>query len=230
MSYEEKPAKGVLASGIIGAAAVLSIVGVAIGGAPGYRSAQYWMDLGIMAVLFVAVWMVLKALKPQVFKRRWGTDPYERGYELVLMMIAAVLSVVISTVSAVDYFRLHIGYLGGWWPLVGMVLISIGATMFQQTLMAYAPHDRSRYGELPTGSTGKGPYGQIRHPLPGLLLITMLGVPLLLSSWLGLIGWGLLLVVMIVYVSMEDRWRLMHYEWYYEYSTQATKKMIPMIW
>ena len=229
MNYEEQPSRGISASGFMLLGAGLCLAAVA---AAGHKpdNGLYWMVIGIILVLALVCYGVVRYTKPQVLQRRWGTDPIERGYEVPLMCLACLLAAGTCTVSALDYFHLHIGYMGGWWAPVGVILTSLGVLMYQQTLLAYAPHDRSRYGELPGKDAVKGAYGEVRHPLSGLFLVALLGVPLMLSSWLGLIGWALTAIVMIIYVSKEDRWRFVNYEWYYEYTTQARKKMIPMIW
>ncbi len=229
MSYEEKPARGIPAAGVIAVGAALCLAAIAAGGAR-VTSALYWMILGVPLVLITAAFFVVRAVKPQALRRRWGTDPIERGFEVPLLLLAAVLAVATCAVSAVDYFHLRIGYMGGWWPPVGIVITSLGVMMYQQTLLAYGPHDRSRYGELPGPNASQGAYASVRHPLSGLFLLALLGIPLMMSSWIGLIGWALTAVVMMIYVSKEDRWRFVNYEWYYEYTTQARRRMIPMVW
>lgn len=229
MNYEEKPSKGISASSFMIIGVGLCLVAIAVAGFKP-DNGLYWMVMGVIAVLAAACYGVVCRSKPQILQRRWGTDPIERGFEVPLLCMACVLAAATCAVSALDYFHLRIGYMGGWWAPVGVILTSLGILMYQQTLLAYAPHDRSRYDELPGEDAVKGAYGDVRHPLSGLFLVALLGVPLMLSSWLGLIGWALTAIVMMIYVSKEDRWRFVNYEWYYEYTTQARKKMIPMIW
>lgn len=86
MSYEEKPARGVPAAGVMVVGAALCLAAIAIGGAR-VTSALYWMILGVPLVLMAATFFVLRAVKPQVLRRRWGTDPIERGFELPLLFL-----------------------------------------------------------------------------------------------------------------------------------------------
>ena len=229
MHYEEQPSRGISAAGLIILGVVLCLVAVAVAGFKP-DNGLYWMIMGVILALAAVCYGVVKHSKPQILQRRLGTDPIERGYEVPLLCAACFFAAGTCAVSALDYFHLRIGYMGGWWAPLGVILTCLGMLMYQQTLLAYAPHDRSRYGELPGEGAVKGAYGDVRHPLSGLFLVALLGVPLMLSSWLGLIGWALTAVVMMIYVSQEDRWRFVNYEWYYEYTTQARKKMIPMIW
>lgn len=229
MNYnEEKPSRGVSAAGFLLISVAVCIAAIA---APGFPSVPlYWMILGVLLVPIIVSVLLLKKAKPVLFKRRWGTDPIERGYELKLFSAVAVLSAATCFISSMDYFRLRIGYLGGWLAPVGVILSALGIVLYQQTLRAYGPHNGSRYDEEPDAKAEQGAYAQVRHPLASFFLLALLGVPLMFSSWLGLIGWALTAVTTVVYVVKEDRWRFMNYEWYYEYTRQVRHKIIPMIW
>ena len=132
--------------------------------------------------------------------------------------------------SAVDYFRLSIGYMGSWVSLVGMVLLCLGVVLYQQAALSYGPHHKERYGELPGENATQGTYAQVRHPLISTAVLSLLGVPLLLSSWIGLIAWAVTALVLMTYVSREDGWRFVNYEWYYDYTQLVRYKMIPLLW
>ena len=225
---EEKPARGISASKMF---LIASGAGIAAIAGPGIPSIPvYWITLGILLILTVGTAVVLKILKPEVFRRRLGTDPLERGYELILLISAAILAVGTCLISSLDYFRLEIGYLGSWTAPAGVIITSTGAVMMMQTFRAYPPHALSRYGERQNSTSEQGMYAVLRHPAEAFFLLMLLGIPLMLSSWIGLIGWALTAVPVLIYVSKEDRWRFMNYEWYYEYTREVKKKMIPLIW
>ncbi len=229
MNYEEeKTARGISASGYFLATGIAGILAVA---APGLPSIPvYWITIGILTFLLIGITLFLKKTQPRLFERRLGTDPLERGYERTLLISASALTVGTCFISSLDYCRLGIGYLGSWMAPVGVVITSVGAVMLMQTLRAYPPHALSRYGEKQGMSSFQGMYAVLRHPVEAFFLLTLLGVPLMMSSWLGLIGWALTTVPVLIYVSMEDRWRFMNYEWYYEYTREVKKKIIPLIW
>ena len=187
----------------------------------------YW------AMLILFPWVLLyfvRRKKPFVFQRRVGRDPIEKGFELPFVLIIALASVLTVAVSAFDFYGDRACYLGRTVSLVGMPVFACGAVFLFQALLAYAPHHQAAYGEKPLEDAEQGAYASLRQPVPASASLMLLGVALIFSSWSGLIVWGIAFAALIAYAAQEDRWRFVHYSWYYDYTQMVPRKMIPFIW
>ena len=75
MNEQDGMSRGVPAAAVIIGAAILSILAIMIGGAR-FDNALFWMIVGLIVVLLIFSCVLLYRMKPQVFQRRWGTDPH----------------------------------------------------------------------------------------------------------------------------------------------------------
>jgi protein-S-isoprenylcysteine O-methyltransferase Ste14 len=75
-----------------------------------------------------------------------------------------------------------------------------------------------------------GPYGLVRHPMYAAALLMMLGIPLALGSWWGVLVWIALLPALAWRLLDEERVLLRDLEDYAEYRRKVAWRLIPYIW
>ncbi len=75
-----------------------------------------------------------------------------------------------------------------------------------------------------------GPYHYVRHPMYAAALLLMIGTPLLLGSWLGLLGAALLVVMMARRAVLEEQTLRAELQGYEAYMGQVRYRLIPGIW
>lgn len=75
-----------------------------------------------------------------------------------------------------------------------------------------------------------GPYGVVRHPMYAGGAVYMLGMPLLLGSWLGLIVLPLMLAALAVRIFIEEDALRIGLHGYDEYTGRVRYRVIPGIW
>jgi protein-S-isoprenylcysteine O-methyltransferase Ste14 len=75
-----------------------------------------------------------------------------------------------------------------------------------------------------------GPYALVRHPMYAGALVMLLGIPIALGSW-----WGLLVIVammpaLIWRLSDEERFLARNLPGYVEYQNKVRYRLIPLVW
>jgi len=75
-----------------------------------------------------------------------------------------------------------------------------------------------------------GPYALVRHPMYAAALLYLLGVPLLLGSWYGLIG-TVLIAIGIAWRAVKEETLLRHeLAGYGDYMTRVRWRLVPYVW
>jgi protein-S-isoprenylcysteine O-methyltransferase Ste14 len=75
-----------------------------------------------------------------------------------------------------------------------------------------------------------GPYAYVRHPMYAGALLFILGAPLLLGSWWGLLA-GVLIVILIgVRAVLEERMLKTELEGYADYAERVRYRLVPRVW
>ena len=75
-----------------------------------------------------------------------------------------------------------------------------------------------------------GPYAHVRHPMYASMLLYLAGLPLLLGSWLGLAGAGVIVLAMARRAVAEEGVLTRELAGYAEYRTRVRYRLIPKIW
>ncbi|MBV8487453.1 MAG: isoprenylcysteine carboxylmethyltransferase family protein, partial [Planctomycetaceae bacterium] len=75
-----------------------------------------------------------------------------------------------------------------------------------------------------------GPYRLVRHPMYAGIIPYLLGVPLLLGSWLGLALVPFLIVVLGIRTVLEERTLRTELENYDAYAADVRYRLVPHIW
>jgi protein-S-isoprenylcysteine O-methyltransferase Ste14 len=75
-----------------------------------------------------------------------------------------------------------------------------------------------------------GLYAVVRHPMYADALFFMIGVPLLLGSWWGLLGVVLLMPLLALRVLGEEAMRMDGLPGYREYAAKVRFRLVPGVW
>jgi protein-S-isoprenylcysteine O-methyltransferase Ste14 len=75
-----------------------------------------------------------------------------------------------------------------------------------------------------------GPYALVRHPMYAAAMVYLIGVPLLLGSWCGLLAVPLFLVGLAPRAVLEERLLKRDLPGYTDYMTRVRYRLIPGIW
>jgi len=75
-----------------------------------------------------------------------------------------------------------------------------------------------------------GPYAHVRHPMYAAMLLYLTGMPLLLGSWLGLVGAAVIMLAMARRAVGEEGVLARELAGYAAYRTRVRYRLIPGIW
>ena len=79
------------------------------------------------------------------------------------------------------------------------------------------------------GVVSSGIYGLVRHPMYGALMLAALGLAAMLSSWVGLVGWPLLVAFFVRKARHEEIRMVMAYPEYVEYRRVVGQRFVPWL-
>lgn len=195
---------------------------------------RYWQAWAfLVAFLAPALGITLNVMKhdPALFERRvrGGVgDEKGRTQRIIHGLISAAFLAAVL-VPAVDH-RLRWSRMPAYVSIAGDLLVVLG---FLFIFLVFRENSyASGTVEISEGQTvvATGPYAVMRHPMYSGAIVMLLGVPLALGSW-----WGLLTLVPF---TLAIVWRLLDEEkflarnlpGYPEYQSKVRYRLVPLVW
>ncbi len=195
---------------------------------------KYWQAWVFLAVVVLSTWIrsiYLLRTNPVALQRRMRGGPTAETRMAQKVIIAGLyLSLAaMVVVSALDHRF-------GWSPvptaicLVGAVLVAVGLEVI--ALVVIQNNYAAATVRVEAGQTvvSTGLYGLVRHPMYTGNVIMMVGIPLALGSY-----WGLVFVIpgLIVFASrIRDEEKLLQkdLDGYREYTQKVRYRLAPCMW
>jgi len=194
----------------------------------------YWQAWAFLLVFFgssFAITAYLAKHDPALLERRLAAGPSaekEKSQKLI-QLLAMVAFIPIFVFPAIDHRY-------GWSSVPASVALAGDMLILMGFFAVFLVFKENSYASsiIEVGAEQKvvatGPYAIVRHPMYSGALVTLVGVPLALGSW-----WGLLLVIPITAVLV---WRLLEEEkfltknlpGYPEYQNKVRFHILPMLW
>jgi protein-S-isoprenylcysteine O-methyltransferase Ste14 len=192
---------------------------------------QAWLLLAIWLAGSLAVTLRLTWRDPQLLERRMRGGPFaeKQPVQKLVMSVAIAGYVALFLISAVDH-RLGWSHMSAAFAVFGDLLMLTGwwfvDLVFRTNTFAASTV------EIAQGQSviSTGPYALVRHPMYAGGLIMLLGIPLALASWWGLLG--MLAIVPAIVWRLFDEERLLTAELpgYAAYTAKVRHRLIPGIW
>jgi protein-S-isoprenylcysteine O-methyltransferase Ste14 len=195
---------------------------------------KYWQAWVFLAVVVLSTWIrsiYLLRTNPVALQRRMRGGPTAETRMAQKVIIAGFyLSLAaMVVVSALDHRF-------GWSPvptaicLVGAVLVAVGLEVIALVIIQNNYAAATVQVEAGQAVVSTGLYGLVRHPMYTGNVIMMVGIPLALGSY-----WGLVFVVpgLIVLASrIRDEEKLLQKELdgYREYTQKVHYRLVPCMW
>lgn len=215
-------------SALIGLLAFCSMVFLPAG------TLHYWQGWVFLAIFGLATWipsLYLLRTNPAALDRRMHAGPGQeaRPAQKVISSIAFSSLVGIIVFSVFDH---RFGWSTVPSPIsgIGDVLVAVGLiiTMFVVIQNGYAAANITVESGQTVVSTGL--YGLVRHPMYAGTVILLVGIPLALGSY-----WGLLFIVPSLFVlalRIRDEEDMLEHELtgYRAYEQQVHYRLLPYVW
>jgi protein-S-isoprenylcysteine O-methyltransferase Ste14 len=160
---------------------------------------------------------------------RGGPTAEKRPAQRLVMLGASVGFISLLVLPAFDR-RFHWSDVSVGVVLAGDVLVVVG---FYFILRVYRENTfTSATIEIAPNQTvvSTGPYAIVRHPMYASALLYVIGTPLALGSYWGLIGVAVMLPFLIWRLFDEERMLVANLPGYVEYQRKVRHRLIPFVW
>ena len=208
--------------------------GLLFGPAGDARWPQAWAFLAIFAGATAVFAMFLWRRDPGLLAERLGglsrkgQSRWDR-----LFMIGAVLAWCLwLALMALDARRWQLSHVPVWLNVAGGLLIAAG---FAATLPVFAANSFAAPVVRLQSERGQhlidtGPYAVVRHPMYAAAMLYLIGMPLLLGSWLGLGAVPLLIAALTPRIFREESFLARELPGYADYMTRVRWRLVPFVW
>jgi len=201
-------------------------------GTPNWRGAWIFMAELVVGGLAVTLWLSWR--DPGLLKERMG-GPFQKGqafWDKVFMALIIVIWCGWLVLMALDAKRWGLSHMPGALNDGGAVLIAIGffivwLTFRENSFAAPVIRIQEERGQRVITT---GPYRIVRHPMYAGAILYLIGMPLLLGSWLGLLVSPLILGVLTVRIFIEEATLRRGLPGYDEYAARVRYRLIPGVW
>src|SRR5216684_716437 len=192
---------------------------------------QAWIFLGVYFAASLAITVYLMIKDPELLARRMSGGPAaeKEKTQKIIMVFASLGFIGLIVFSALDH-RLAWSHMQPSVALAGDVLVALGWVaiffVFKENTFTSATIEVAAGQKV----ISTGPYALVRHPMYAGALVMLLGIPIALGSW-----WGLLVIVAMMPALL---WRLLDEEefltrnlpGYADYQSKVRYRLIPLVW
>jgi protein-S-isoprenylcysteine O-methyltransferase Ste14 len=218
---------------IIGIFCSVAVMAVLVFGPQG-RVDVYWQGWVLLALWLagsLAVTLRLIWRDPQLLERRMRGGPFaeKQPVQKLVMSVAIAGYVALFLLSAVDH-RLGWSHVPTALAVFGDMLMAIG--WWSVDLVFRTNTYAASTVEVAQGQTvtSTGPYALVRHPMYVGGLIMLLGIPVGLASWWGLLGMVAIVPAIIWRLLDEERLLTAELPGYAAYLRKVRYRLIPGVW
>jgi protein-S-isoprenylcysteine O-methyltransferase Ste14 len=192
---------------------------------------QAWVFIAVFTVSTIVPSIYLGLKNPAALERRMHVGPAAETRTVQKWIISgAFLSLLaVMVFSAFDHRF-------GWSPVptavsvIGDALVAIGLGIIMLVVIqnSYAASNITVEAGQKVISTGL--YGLVRHPMYVGALIMMVGIPLALDSW-----WGLVILIpsvigLVLRILDEEKMLKQELDGYSEYTQKVHYRLVPYVW
>jgi protein-S-isoprenylcysteine O-methyltransferase Ste14 len=192
---------------------------------------QGWVYLAVFGGASIVATADLIRRDPALLERRMrgGPTAETRTAQRIIMAVVSLGFIALLVVPALDYrfgwSRVPTGvvWLGNLLVLVGFALIM---RVYRENTYTAATV------QVAEGQTviSTGPYALVRHPMYASALLYLIGTPLALGSYWGLVPFALIVPGLIWRLLDEENMLAQQLPGYTEYQRKVRRHLLPGIW
>jgi protein-S-isoprenylcysteine O-methyltransferase Ste14 len=192
-----------------------------------------WVFLALFFGFYLALTVWLIRHNPALLRERMRLRTADQqGWDKVLFPLLLSFPFAWLIFVSFDAVRAHWSPVPAWLQVVGaIVLVGSFALLFltfrENTYLSPVVRIQEERGHTVVST---GPYRYVRHPMYAAIVVFVVGTPLLLGSWFGVLV-GLLFVVLLARRAiLEERTLRAELPGYAAYLAQVQYRLIPYIW
>jgi protein-S-isoprenylcysteine O-methyltransferase Ste14 len=192
-----------------------------------------WVFLILFFGFFTSVNIWLFKHNPGLLQERLSLGRSDQmGWDKVLFPLLLALPFAWLAFISLDAVRFHWSLVPGWVQVIGAAILFFSFCLFfltfrENSYLSTVVRIQEDRGHKVVST---GPYRYVRHPMYSAFIPFMVGTPLLLGSWYGvLLGLGFMIVLARRAVLEESTLRE-ELQGYADYMTQVKYRILPYIW
>jgi protein-S-isoprenylcysteine O-methyltransferase Ste14 len=194
-------------------------------------AARYWQAWGFLAVFFVAsllITLYLMKKDPALLKRRLrgGPTAEKEKTQKIIMSFTTIGFIALLVVPALDYrfmwssAPLYVVIAGDILTALGFYIVFL---VYKENTFTSATIEVTRDQKV----ISTGPYAIVRHPMYAGSLLYLLGMPLALGSYWGLLVLAAVMPFLIWRLFDEERFLSKNLPGYTDYCAKVRWRLIP---
>ena len=194
-----------------------------------YREAWVYLAIFIGASLLISLYLLRK--DPALLQRRMrgGPTAEKETTQKIIMLFASIGFIALLAAPALDY-RFHWSSVPVRVEIAGDLLVAIG---FYFIFLVYKENSFTS-ATIEVAENQKvistGPYALVRHPMYASASLYLIGTPLALGSYWGLLVLVGMMPLLIWRLFDEERFLANHLPGYREYQKRVQHRLVPYIW
>jgi|ERR1700686_4315752 protein-S-isoprenylcysteine O-methyltransferase Ste14 len=197
-------------------------------------TSDYWQAWTFLAVYFassLALTLYLMKEDPALLQRRMqgGPTAEKDPVQKIIMVIASLGFIGLLVVPALDH-RFAWSQVPPVVALAGEVLVGTGWLaiffVFRENSFTSATIELAPDQQV----ISTGPYALVRHPMYAGALVMLLGIPIALGSWWGILVVAAMLPALIWRLFEEEKFLARNLAGYVEYQNRVRYRLIPKVW
>jgi protein-S-isoprenylcysteine O-methyltransferase Ste14 len=195
---------------------------------------DYWQAWTFLAVYFassLAITLYLMRNDQKLLERRMSGGPTaeKETTQKIIMFFTSLGFIGLIVFPALDH-RFAWSHMSPYVALAGDVLVMLGSLaiffVFKENTFSSATIELAPDQKV----ISTGPYALVRHPMYAGALVMLLGIPIALGSW-----WGLLVIVAMMPALIwrlfdEEKFLARNLPGYVEYQRKVQYRLIPLVW
>ncbi len=192
---------------------------------------QAWLYLFVFGASAALITGYLWMWDPKLLERRVNAGPAaeKRGMQKIVQLLASLSFIAILVVSSLDH-RFSWSEVPFPATLAGEGLVALGFLIvfaaFRANTFAAATVDLASDQRV----VSSGPYALVRHPMYSGALVMLLGTPIALGSWWGMLALGPIALVIVWRLLDEERFLTSNLQGYAEYCRRVRFRLLPLVW
>jgi protein-S-isoprenylcysteine O-methyltransferase Ste14 len=192
---------------------------------------QGWLFTLVFSISTQAIGIYLARRDPALLARRLQAGPTaeQRTSQRVISAMAFGSFAAVMVFSALDH-RFGWSPVPTWLSLVGDGLVAVGLYINFLALRENtysASNIRVEQGQTVVST---GPYAVARHPIYAGALVMVVGLPLALDSWLGLLALVVTIPVLVWRILDEEELLNNDLPGYANYAQRVRFRLVPLVW
>jgi protein-S-isoprenylcysteine O-methyltransferase Ste14 len=198
------------------------------------RTLDFWQAWTFLAIYFassLAITLYLMKKDPKLLERRMSGGPTaeKEPTQKIIMYIVSLGFIGLICFPGLDH-RFAWSHMPPYVALAGDVLVVLGwlaiffvfkENTFTSATIELAPDQRV---------ISTGPYALVRHPMYAGALVMLLGIPIALGSWWGLLFIVAMMPTLIWRLFDEERFLARNLPGYVEYQNKVRYRLISLVW